>query len=312
MSQKPAPPPVCIAEGELVQRLEKFLMNAKKPLIVITGPTASGKTALSIRLAQRFNGEVINGDSRQFYTGMDLGTAKITPAEMDGVSHHLLDFLQPDAEFTVAEFKVLAESNIREILARRHVPFLVGGSGLFLDAICKNLSIPRVPPQPEFRNSLKEVSTNDLHKRLKTVDPESAAMATAHDRVRLIRTLEIFEYTGKPPSALKQKAACEWEVFKIGIHVESALLEKRITERTEVIWQAGFLDEVRALLAAGYDVDTPALIAHGYREAIEAIRGDTSEHKAKELMTRNTRRYAKRQRTWWRKDEAMVWVTLDA
>ena len=310
MAQRPAPPPPTITEAELLPRLDAFVASAAAPLVVITGPTASGKTVLSIRLAQRLGGEVINGDSRQFYRGMDLGTAKVTEAEMAGVPHHLLSFLEPDAAFTVAEFKEQAEAAIRATLARGHVPLLVGGSGLFLDAICKNLSIPRVPPQPAFRATLAEVPTTELFARLEAIDPESAAMATQHDRVRLIRTLEIAAFTGEQPSALKRQAPCAWDVFKIGIWVDPAELDARIAARTEAIWQAGFLDEVRALRAQGHDEHTPALIAHGYREAIAHLRGELTAERAKELMTRNTRRYAKRQRTWWRRDTEMVWVEV--
>lgn len=311
MAQHRAPPPSCHDLAELEIALSGFLSTAKKPLVVITGPTASGKTALSVRLAEAHSGEIINGDSRQFYRGMDLGTAKVTSAEMQGVPHHLLDFLEPDTLFTVAEFKELAEAKIEEILARRHVPFLVGGSGLFVDAICKNLSIPRVPPQADFRRSLEPKTSAELYEALQSIDPASAAQTTPTDRVRLIRTLEIYAATQQKPSELKSKQACPWQVFKVGIHVDPEELDGRIAARTEAIWQNGFLEEVRRLQTKGYDEHTPAMIAHGYREALQVLCGKMSEAEAKHRMTLNTRRYAKRQRTWWRKDEALYWVSLD-
>ncbi len=311
MPQPLAPPPLCHTESDLVTTLTTFLKTVDKPLIVITGPTASGKTALSIRLAKRCNGEIINGDSRQFYQGMDLGTAKITEEEKEGIPHHLLSFLLPDARFTVAEFKELAEETITKILERKSIPLLVGGSGLFIDTICNNFRIPAGAPDFAFRQTLDDISTEELFARLLAIDPVSAQIATPHDRVRLLRTLEIFHATGLPPSQLKTKDPCPWQVFKIGIYVDPTVLEKRITARTEAIWEAGFLEEVKNLRARGFDETTPAMIAHGYREAIAVLRGEMSEAEAKALMTRNTRRYAKRQRTWWRKDEALYWVELD-
>jgi len=304
-------PDLLHSEAEIVRSVQEFLHISKNPLIVITGPTASGKTAFSIRLAELVQGEVINADSRQFYRGMDIGTAKVTTAESKCILHHLLSFLEPSEEWTIAEFKDGAETVISDIISRRKVPLLTGGSGLFLDAVCKNLQIPRVPPQKEFRRSLEKKSSSELHAELQRIDPVSAAKIEPENRVRVIRTLEIHTFTGLVPSELKQQKTCVWDVFKIAIYLDPDVLKERIAARTETIWQSGFLDEVRELLAAGYDEQTPALIAHGYREAIQFLRGELSEEEAKSLMERNTRRYAKRQRTWWRKDPTIHWVSLE-
>lgn len=275
---------------------------------MIAGPTASGKTALSLRLAREFGGEVINADSRQFYIGMDIGTAKIMSAEMAGVPHHLLSFLRPDEACTAAEYKRFAEAKIAEIYARNRIPFLVGGSGLFIDAVCKNLQIPRVPPQDQYRKALESKSNDELFDELALKDAQAAARIHRNNRVRLIRTLEIIAFGGSILHELENPGAPQWDIFKIALWNDPEALAERIAERTEAIWRSGFVTEVRTLLAEGYGKHTPALIAHGYREAIRFLSGDITESEAKEQMTLNTRRYAKRQRTWWRRDKAVKWV----
>jgi hypothetical protein len=168
------PPKNIISPDSAIGHMKDFLRTAKKPIIAIVGPTASGKTNFSIRLAKEIDGEVINADSRQFYKGMDIGTAKITLQEMCGVPHHLLSFLSPDEECPAGVFKPLAEKKAEEISSRGKVPLLVGGSGLFVDVLRKNYSVPRVPPQKEFRAELEAVSSEELHKRLESYDPEAA------------------------------------------------------------------------------------------------------------------------------------------
>jgi tRNA dimethylallyltransferase len=304
-----APPPARLhTESEIALELGRFLQSRKNPLVVITGPTASGKTALSLRLSKTFDGEVVNADSRQFFRGMDIGTAKITPAETQEVPHHLLSFLEPHQHCTTAQFKDLAEAAISSILARGKVPFLVGGSGLFIDAVCHDLDIPRVAPQPELRARLDLLSSAELAKQLEAADPLAAAAIHPHNRPRLIRALEVISMGDRLRHAFREPRPSPWQIFKIAVWSDPERLKTAIADRTAAIWQNGFLDEVTRLLAQGYDENTPALNAHGYREAIRVLKGDLTEAEAMAQMTRNTQKYAKRQRTWWRRDLEVRWV----
>lgn len=314
-----APPPENIlTREELDAHVAEFLnkqgvmtpcsIDIKPPIICIVGSTASGKTSLSIDLAKKYNGEVINMDSRQFYTGMDIGTAKITEEEMDGVPHHLLSFLTPDEEFPVAECKDAAEKIMTDIHSRGKIPFLVGGSGLFVDAIRKNFSIPRIPPQSELRKELEKLPPEELYEKLQKVDPEAAKNIEQNNMNRIIRALEVYEITGEKISQLQEMGKKKWNDLLIGVWMDPEKLLERIENRTESIWNSGFLDEVQALIDAGYTEESPGMIAHGYREAMAYLKGEISEEEAKYLMNRNTKRYAKRQRTWWRREEEMVWV----
>lgn len=304
-----APPPARLyTEPEITIALREFIVSHQRPLVVITGPTASGKTALSLRLCEQLSGEVVNADSRQFFRGMDIGTAKISSDQTRGVPHHLLSFLNPDEACTAAEFKDRAEAVIAAIFARGHLPFLVGGSGLFIDAICHGLDIPRVAPQPEIRARLEPLANSELFEQLQAADPVAAAAIHPHNRPRLIRALEVIAMGDTLRHAFRMPNPSPWQSFKIAVWVDPERLRKAISARTEAIWQAGFLDEVAALLDQGYDANTPAMNAHGYREAMRSIKGELSETEAKAQMTANTIAYAKRQRTWWRRDASVRWV----
>lgn len=309
MKQKRAPAPQSIlSEEESIEHIRCFLKTASAPLLIITGPTGSGKTALSLRIAQQFSGEIINADSRQFYAGCDIGTAKITKPEMEGIPHHLLSFLRPNEEFPVALFQKKAEETIADILSRHKLPLLVGGSGLFIDAVRNGFSIPSVPPQRELRKGLERLSTEALFEKIAHCDPLLATRIDPKNRLRMIRALEVFERTGKPISELQKKTPPLWNTLLLGVWCDPDLLEQRIEKRTENMWKEGFLDEVQQLLAHGYQETDPAFVAHGYREAIGFLKGRLTEEEAQSLMTRNTRRYAKRQRSWWRKEKDMIWV----
>lgn len=302
------PPKNIVSPEKGIQIIRDFLGTAQKPLIALVGPTASGKTDFSIRAAKAVDAEIINADSRQFYKGMDIGTAKITPKEMDGIPHHLMSFLSPEEECPAGVFKNFAEEKAEEILSRKKIPFLVGGSGLFVDVIRKNFSVPRVPPQKSWRASLESLSAEALYERLQKLDPEAAKKMSPQNKNRIIRALEVIEFTGEKMSEQQKRSSPKFDFLLLGVWVEPEILEQRIKERTEKLWKWGFLDEVRNLMDQGCAEETPSMIAHGYREAMGFLKGEISAEKAKYLMERNTRRYAKRQRTWWRREKEMLWI----
>ncbi len=304
----PSPHPI-LSKENLSIIIDTFLRKAKKPLIAIVGPTASGKTSLSIQIAKKWKGEIINADSRQFYKGMDIGTAKILPEEKQEVPHFLLDFLNPDEQCPVAVFKKLADKKIEEIHKRNHIPMLVGGTGLFVDAIRHNFCIPKIPPQPEWRKQKEGHTSEQLYKELTEKDPHAAKCIDKKNRIRILRALEVYDVSGgNKISDLQKKGEKKWDTLLIGVWQDPDALALAIKKRTENIWQSGFLQETQSLLEKGYTEETPAMIAHGYREAMQFLKGTLPEEEAKYQMMRNTRRYAKRQRTWWRREKKMYWV----
>jgi tRNA dimethylallyltransferase len=306
INRAPAPEKL-FDETEIFAEVEAFLSTAKKPIICISGPTASGKTGLSIRLCKKINGEVINADSRQFYKYMDIGTAKVMEQEMDGVPHHLLDFLKPDQQCTAAQFKDLAEEKIKDILSRKKIPVIIGGTGLFIDVVRKNFSIPRIAPQKKWREEMEKLSDEDLYTKLEKMDEAAAKKIEKKNRVRVIRALEVCETTGEKFSDLQKKSTKKWDDFLIGVWSDPEILNKRIEKRNEIMWHGGFLEEVQKLIDMGFDEKNPAMIAHGYREGMQFLKGEISEEEAREQMIRNTKKYAKRQRTWWRKETEIFW-----
>lgn len=295
---------------ELENFLDDFLRKSKTPLLCISGPTASGKTALSIELCKKYNGEVINADSRQFYKGCDIGTAKITKEEMEGVQHHFLSFLEPEEECNIAQFKIIAEEKILEILENGKIPFVVGGSGLFVDSLRKNFIIPKVPPNQKLRDELERKSAEEISTALREIDPEVCDLIPPNNIPRLIRALEVCFTTGKKFSELQETGEKKYDDLVLGIWVEPLQLQDTIKKRTREIWESGFLEEIQQLIDQGYDENTPAMTSHGYREAMEYLNGKKSKEEAMWLMERNTRRYAKRQRTWWRREKEMVWIEI--
>jgi tRNA dimethylallyltransferase len=302
------PPNILLSREEALGKAKIFASQKQKPLIAITGPTASGKTALSIAFAKKMDGEIINADSKQFYRGMDIGTAKITKEEMQGIPHHCLDFLCPDEEYTVAEFQDKATKKIKQIFARKNIPFLVGGSGLFINALSKNFIIPRIPPQKEWRKRQEHISSQDLYNQLRKYAPERAKNIHPNNRSRVLRAIEICVMSGENRPEFQKTLPPEWETMIFVIWQEPEELRNTIQKRVNQIWSSGFLEEVQYLIDAGYDENTPAMIAHGYREMMQFLCGKLSEDDAKQQMIRNTQRYAKRQRTWWRKESNILWI----
>ncbi len=285
--------------------------NLKK-VVAVVGPTGVGKTALGIELAERFSGEIVNFDSVQVYRYLDLGTAKPTPEERARVPHHLIDILEPDEPFNAAAFVERADRVIAEITARGRLPVLVGGTGLYLRALLHGLFPVEVPE--ELRHRLRERLAREglasLYQELRRRDPRAARRIHPHDRVRVLRALEVCLATGRTFSELAEKHAFRerrYQALKIGLHLPRPELYRRLDERVDRMLARGLLEEVRGLLERGFSPELKPLQAIGYRHMIAYLRGEVSFSEAVRLMKRDTRRYAKRQLTWFRADPEVKW-----
>jgi tRNA dimethylallyltransferase len=282
-----------------------------KPLVAIVGPTAVGKTELAIRLAEEFDGEIVSADSRQVYRGMDIGTAKPTAEEQRRVPHHLLDVVEPDESFTLAQYQQQAYAAIADIHARGRVPFLVGGSGLYVRAVLEGLTIPRVAPNLERRHALEREAAATLYARLQQIDPIAAAKIDPRNKRRVIRAIEVCETSGKPISALQNRRAPEYRVLRIGLSLPREELYRRINARVDAMIAAGLVDEVRRLLAQGYPLDTPAMSGLGYRQIALYVKGEATLEEAKRLLKRDTRRFVHHQYSWFRPNDVRIrWFDL--
>lgn len=286
-------------------------------VLALVGPTAVGKTAVSVAVARALNGEVINGDSQQVYRGFDIGTAKIRPEEMQGVPHHLLDIKDPHEQFSVAEFQQRVDALIAEIAARGRLPILCGGTGLYVRAVLREYTFAALETDGSVRARLnaeaERAGPPALHARLAVVDPAAAARIHPNDQLRIVRALEVFELTGRPISELqKQGEGARYDYLLIGLTMERARLYARIDARVDAMLRAGWLDEVRALLAAGASPYRGPLTAIGYREMVAYLRGLATLPEAIDWAKRNSRRYAKRQLTWFRAEAGLHWVRTDA
>ncbi|MFP3897290.1 MAG: tRNA (adenosine(37)-N6)-dimethylallyltransferase MiaA [Anaerolineales bacterium] len=281
-------------------------------LLVIVGPTAVGKTALSIDLAKRFDGEVISADSRQIYRYMDIGTAKATPQQRAAVPHHLIDVVDPDQKLTLAHYKRLATHAIRDIWERGRLPMLVGGTGLYVRAILEGWTIPEVPPNQELRRRLKDraerLGPQVLHQRLRKVDPESAESIDVNNVRRVIRALEVYEETGTPISELQKREPPDYDVFKIGLTMPRPDLYARIDARVDRMIEEGLVQEVEDLLERGYDFDLPSMSAVGYPEIGRYLRDEVPLDEAVESIKTRTHRIVRQQYNWFKpSDPAIHW-----
>lgn len=274
------------------------------PLVVIAGPTAVGKTALAIDLAEQGNGEIVNADSRSFYRGMDIGTAKPTMAERSRVPHHLVDILDPADEMSLAHFQRLAFGAIDAIAGRGNVPFLVGGTAQYLSAVVENWSIPEVAPNPAMRAGLEArmaaEGVEPLLDELRRIDPESADRTGPNPR-RIIRALEVHAATGQPMTRLMGKRPPRYRTIGFELWLPREVLHARIRRRTEQHLATGLIEEVAALLAAGIDPGVPAFSSIGYREVLPHLRGERTMDETLEAIVHGTNRLVRHQQTWFRK-----------
>ena len=265
------------------------MLNNIKPLIVILGPTASGKTSLSIELAQKFSGEIICADSRTVYKYLNIGTAKPTKKEQKITPHYLLDIIKPDKRFSVAEFQKLAYQKIEKILKRGKVPFLVGGTGLYIDAVCEGFIIPKPIENQKLRKKLLKSSLKQLLQKLQKLDPVTFKKIDKKNKRRIIRALEVCLITGQKFSQLRKKSKPDFQVLKIGLKIPREILYQKIDKRINQMVQAGLV----------------------YKEIGEYIRGKLSLKEAIEKAKQKTRQFAKRQITWFKRDKKIKWVRTE-
>jgi tRNA dimethylallyltransferase len=281
------------------------------PLIVIVGPTGAGKTALALTLCEVLHGEVVSADSRLIYRGMDIATAKPTRAEQAQVKHHLIDVVDPDQSYTLAEYQADAYSAINDIHARGRVPFLTGGTGLYVRAVVEGLQIPRVPPNPERRLAMEHEPLPQLYARLQTLDPITAAGTLPNNSRRIIRALEVIEATGKPISHQQTRKPPPYHILQIGLSLPRTILYARLDARIDGMLAAGLVDEVRGLVARGYSFDLPSMTGLGYREIGMVLRGEASLDEAVVLLKRNTRKFVRHQSNWFRPtDPRIKWFDM--
>ncbi len=282
-------------------------------LVVIAGPTAIGKTALGIALAQQFGGEVVNADSRYLYRGFDIGVAKPDPVERQGVPHHLIDILPPEGEMSLARYQDLAYAAIDGVLARANVPLLVGGTPLYVNAVVEGWHIPRVPPDPTFRATLeKEASARGvepLAARLRAIDPIAAERCGTNLR-RIIRALEVYAATGIPMSVQEGKGPPPYETLEIGLTMPREALYRVIDDRVADQIHRGLVGEVRSLLEGGIPEDAPAMSSLGYRQLLPYLHGESRLEDAMERIRLDTHRYVRHQETWLRRNPRLIWFDV--
>lgn len=285
-------------------------------LLVVTGPTATGKTALGAALARLLDGEVVGADSMQIYRGMDIGTAKPTAAEMGGVPHHMIDVADPSESFSAARWAAMASACVDDILARGRVPVVVGGTGLYIDALLRRADFAAAPGDSGLRARLEAeydaLGGEAFRRRLAEVDPARAEKLAPGDKKRLVRALEVFRLTGETITAHDERSRREpprYTSMKVALDfTERERLYERIDRRAAQMFADGLADEVRGLLAAGLSERCTAMQAIGYKETAAYLRGETSLDEAIERVQRESRRYAKRQLTWLRREEGVRWL----
>jgi tRNA dimethylallyltransferase len=285
---------------------------SKPPLILIVGATAVGKTELAIKLAEKFNGEIISADSRLFYKGMDVGTAKPSKQELSRVPHHLIDIVNPDETLSLAVFQKKATEIIEDNYKRNKLPFLVGGTGQYVRAVTEGWTPPEVTPNDELRNILEKLKEEKgrewLYEKLKTLDTEAAEKIDLRNYRRTIRALEVILITGRKFSEQRSKGESPYHLISIGLTRPREELYKRVNERIESMFANGLLDEVKGLLDKGYSPTLPSMSAIGYRECVGVVKGQMSIEQAKVEMRRVTRIFVRRQSNWFKEaDESIKW-----
>lgn len=291
-------------------------MNNK--IIAVVGPTAVGKTYISVELARMLETEVISADSMQIYKGMDVGTAKITEEEKKGIIHHMIDIVNPDEDYSVSDFKNDAENIIDQMLLRNKIPVIAGGSGLYINSLIYDLDFGKTSSDEKLReyytNYYKKHGEDSLYEKLTEIDPASAEKIHKNNVKRVIRALEVYNLTGRKFSELNtdiRKKSNKYDCILIGLFMGRKLLYERINQRVDEMLSNGLLEEVKTLLEKGYDKNLVSMRGIGYKEIIDYIEGSTNYEETVYNLKRNTRRFAKRQYTWFLKDENIKWFNMD-
>ncbi|NLK51922.1 MAG: tRNA (adenosine(37)-N6)-dimethylallyltransferase MiaA [Syntrophomonadaceae bacterium] len=289
-----------------------------KPLVIIVGPTSVGKSKVAIEVAKKLKGEIISGDSVQVYRGLDIGTAKVSPLEQQIIPHHLIDFVDPKTSFSVADFRKHAQQVIQEIYQRGRIPILVGGTGLYIRAVVDPYEFVEVKTDLKLREALQaeaqQVGSQEMHRRLALIDPQAARKIHPGDTRRIIRALEVYNLTGQPISHfhhLETNQAPLYQAVWIGLTLKREKLYQKIETRVDQMIQDGLVGEVKGLLATGVKPESNAMQALGYKEIIPFLQDEYDLNTAIELIKRNTRRFAKRQLTWFRRDQRIQWIDVE-
>lgn len=287
----------------------------KKPLIVLTGPTAVGKTSLSISLAKAVNGEIISADSMQVYKGMDIGSAKIRKEEMQGVTHYLVDILEPEEEFHIVKFQELAKAALEEIYAKGKIPILVGGTGFYIQAVTRDIDFTQAEQETSYREELeqfaKEKGAEYLHEKLREVDSKSAENIHANNVKRVIRALEFCHQNGTPISEHNEEQKQQMSPYNLAYFVLTApreILYERIDRRVDQMMEEGLLEEVKSLRERGCHRGMVSMQGLGYKEILAYLEGEYPLEEAVRILKRDTRHFAKRQLTWFRREQDVIWV----
>ncbi|NLM13334.1 MAG: tRNA (adenosine(37)-N6)-dimethylallyltransferase MiaA [Epulopiscium sp.] len=291
----------------------------KKPLIVVAGPTASGKTKVSIELAKRIHGEIISGDSMQVYKYMDIGTAKPTKEEMDGVPHYMIDEIDPNDDFSVAIFQQKAKEYMTQIYTKNKLPILVGGTGFYIQSVVYDINFMETNTDNEYRNRLQELAKREgnayVHQMLEEVDPVSAAAIHPNNIKRVIRALEFYHQTNEPISQHNERERAKESPYNTAffcLTMSRETLYQRIDQRVDMMIQAGLVDEVKSLLDKGYSPELVSMQGLGYKELVQYFEDKISLSEAIYIIKRDTRHFAKRQLTWFRRQEDPYWIDVEA
>lgn len=286
-----------------------------KDLIVITGPTASGKTAMSVELAKIIGGEIVNADSMQIYKYMDIGTAKPTLEERQGIPHHLIDIVNPDEQFSVARYCECAKDAIDSIHKKGKPAVMVGGTGLYVDSLVNNIQFSEIEPDLKYREDMEKLAEEKgneyIYNMLLDTDPESAGKIAVADRKRIIRALEVYHLTGKTiteHNEISRSVPSPYNTVMFAIDVDRDVLYDKINRRVDIMLENGLVDEVKKIVDMGVQKNSTAMQAIGYKEILEYLTGDISLEEASDKIKQGSRRYAKRQLTWYRRNDKIHWV----
>ena len=290
----------------------------KEPLVILSGPTACGKTALSIALAKKIGAEIISADSMQVYKGFDIGTAKTTKEEMQGVPHYLIDEMEPDEECNVFEFQSRAKQYMQDIHSRGKIPLIVGGTGFYIQSVLYDIDFSEEPADKSYRHELEQTASEKgrayLHDLLKKIDPDAAAAIHPNNQKRVIRALEFFHETGDKISdhnRIQMEKESPYQFAYFVLNRPRAILYERINQRVDLMIRNGLVEEVAGLLHSGYSEDLLSMQGLGYKEIIPYVKGECTLEEASDLLKKNTRHFAKRQITWFKREKDVRWINYD-